>query len=119
MPTNGVFARAAAATVAGVALLGLTACARPTAGTAVPAATTTETPPPTTVVTPPPATVYVVPETVTVPKTPAKPLTPCQRLHADGYSYAVAYTEWELAGYPANWDADHDGFPCEQSYGEQ
>lgn len=114
-------ARVVSATVVCLACLGLAACAQPTAGTATPASTSTSTAsavPSTTVVNPPPATVYAAPPaTVTVP-VPAKPLTPCQRMHADGYSYAMAFSEWERAGYPPNWDADHDGYPCEQSYGE-
>lgn len=114
-------ARVVAATLTGLACLGLAACGQSTAGTAKPASTSISTvrdEPSTTVITPPPATVYVTPPaTVTVPA-PVKPLTPCQRLHADGYSYSVAFDEWEKAGYPPNWDADHDGYPCEQSYGE-
>jgi hypothetical protein len=111
--------RIIAATVAGLALLGLAGCARPTAGvaTAAPAKSTVSAPPSVTLVTPPPSTVYAQPPaTVTVP---AKPLTPCQRLHADGYSFDAAFAAWVQAGYPPNWDADHDGYPCEQSYGEQ
>jgi hypothetical protein len=112
--------RAVAAVVAGVALLGLAGCAQPVAGASSPAAapkTTANTPTSTVVVQP--STVYVSPpQTVTVTNAP-KPRTPCQKLYADGYSYDVAFAAWEQAGYPANWDADHDGLPCEQSYGEQ
>jgi hypothetical protein len=108
--------RATTAVIA-VVLLFVSACARPVTGVPTATGPTTVQPPATVVV--PPATVYVAPPaTVTVP--PVTPtLTPCQRLHADGHTYAVAYTAWEQAGYPANWDADHDGLPCEQSYGEQ
>jgi hypothetical protein len=127
MPTEGLVmpstrtGRAVAAAVAGVALLGLAGCAQPVTGASAPAATpkaATSTPPPSTVVVQP-STVYVPPpQTVTVTTAP-KPRTPCQKLHADGYSFDVAYAAWVQAGYPANWDADHDGLPCEQSYGEQ
>jgi hypothetical protein len=114
--------RVVAAAFVGLSLLGLTACAQPTAGLATPAATATTTAsaqPPVTVV-PPPATVYVTPPaTVTVPGTPEKAMTPCRRLHADGYSYEVAYAAWEQEGFPISWDADRDGYPCEQSYGNQ
>ena len=112
--------RAVAAAVAGVALLGLAGCAQPVSGTSAAAAapkTTASTPTSTVVVTP--STVYVPPpRTVTVTNAP-KPRTPCQKLYADGYSYDVAYAALVQAGYPVNWDADHDGLPCEQSYGEQ
>lgn len=77
---------------------------------------TTVTAPPSVVVIQPPATVVQPPVTVTQPP---KTLTSCQRLYADGYSFAYAYDAWARMGYPQNWDADHDGLPCEQSYGEQ
>ncbi|HEY7596806.1 MAG TPA: hypothetical protein VH969_26910 [Actinophytocola sp.] len=109
--------RIVAAALSGVIALGLAACAQPVDGTSTAAPrTSTSTPPPATV-TVTPSTVYVPPPaTVTVPD---KPLTPCQKLHAAGYSYDVAYAAWADAGFPANWDADKDGLPCEQSYGEQ
>lgn len=100
-----------------VAGLGLAGCAQPIEGVAIAAPRASAKPPPPSTVTVAPSTVYVTPSaTVTVP---AKPLTPCQKLHAAGYSYDVAYAAWADAGFPANWDADTDGFPCEQSYGEQ
>ena len=113
--------RAVATAIAGVALLGLAGCAQPVTGASAPAAAapkaTASAPTSTVVVTP--STVYVPPpQTVTVTPAP-KPRTPCQKLYADGYSYDVAYAAWAEAGYPANWDADEDGLPCEQSYGEQ
>jgi hypothetical protein len=112
--------RIVAAALLGVAAFGLAACAKPVEGTGTAAPRTwTSTPPPSTV-TVAPSTVYVPPPaTVTAPAKPAKPLTPCQKLHAAGYSYDVAYAAWVDAGFPANWDADKDGLPCEQSYGEQ
>jgi hypothetical protein len=81
----------------------------------------TVTAPPSVVVIQPPATVVQPPVTVTQPpKTqPPKTLTSCQRLYSDGYSFAYAYDAWVQMGYPQNWDADHDGLPCEQSYGER
>jgi hypothetical protein len=107
------------ATVLGLLALVLTACARPTAGSAVSVPTATVTASPSvTVVVPPPATVYAAPPaTVTVPAVPAQ--TPCQWLHANNYSYEQAYAAWAQEGYPINWDADRDGYPCEQSYGNQ
>ncbi len=116
--------RTVVAVLTGLMLLGLTGCAQPTSGTPAPAATPAATAPSTvaaqpsvSVVTPPPTTVYQAPPaTVTVP---AQPLTPCQQLHADGYSYDIALAAWSEAGFPANWDADRDGWPCEQSYGDQ
>jgi hypothetical protein len=112
--------RVAGATLSAVAVLGLAACAQPVSGTGTPAASQATSAPPPSTVTVAPSTVYVPPpETVTVRQQPAKPLTPCQKLHAAGYSYDVAYAEWVDAGFPVNWDADKDGLPCEQSYGEQ
>lgn len=101
-----------------VPAFGLAACAQPVSGTGTPAPTTqpSSSAPPTVIVE---STVVVAPpETVTVQQAP-KPLTPCQQLYADGYSYDAAYVAWADAGYPPNWDADWDGFPCEQSYGDQ
>jgi hypothetical protein len=116
-------ARAVAAAFTGVTLLGLSACAQPIPGTGTSAPTetsTVDTQSSVTVVVPPPETVYVAPpETVTVPGAPTKPLTPCQQMYVDGYSYELAYAAWQRADFPPNWDADHDGYPCEQSYGEQ
>ena len=116
---------AAAATFTGMAVLGLAACAQPaTVPGSANAETTSEVSvsPPTTEVAPPPVTVYVAPPvTVTEPApVPPKPvLTPCQSLAANGYSYAFAVESWVAEGLPANWDADRDGYPCEQSYGNQ
>ncbi|HEY3035962.1 MAG TPA: hypothetical protein VGJ54_15060 [Streptosporangiaceae bacterium] len=45
--------------------------------------------------------------------------TPCQRLFASGAPFEVAFQHWIEAGAPPSWDADHDGIPCEKSYGEQ
>jgi hypothetical protein len=51
---------------------------------------------------------------------PSKPnLTPCQSLKASGVPFSTAYFSWTEHGAPASWDADKDGIPCEQSYGEQ
>jgi hypothetical protein len=113
-------ARIGAAILGGVAVLGLAGCARPVAGTPA----TTPDPPITaaqqtsTVVVVPTVTV-TPPATVTVEKPAPKAMTPCQRLFAAGYSYDAAYVAWVDAGTPLNWDADKDGLPCEQSYGEQ
>lgn len=112
--------RVVSAIVALVPALGLVACAQPVSGTSTPAAATKSTrssSAPTTVVTE--STVVVAPpETVTVQPAP-NPRTPCQQLFSDGYSYDAAYDAWVVAGFPLNWDADDDGFPCEQSYGDQ
>lgn len=51
--------------------------------------------------------------------TPAAGQTPCQWLHARGYSYAQAYAAWAQNGYPASWSATGDGYPCQKSYGMQ
>lgn len=123
MSISAVRVRVAAAILGGVAVLALAACARPVTGTSTPA----DAPKPAAGSSAPstlaPSTVYVTPPaTVTVqqaPPKPRQPLTPCQRLYADGYSYDAAYSKWAEAGFPPNWDADSDGFPCEQSYGEQ
>jgi hypothetical protein len=118
MSSSAARVRVVAAIFTGVAAFGLAACAQPVTGTSTPAATTK--PVPTTVVE---STIVVAPpETVTVQQAPRpqpQPLTPCQQLYADGYSYDAAYVAWADAGFPANWDADYDGFPCEQSYGDQ
>jgi hypothetical protein len=120
MFTSAARVRVVTAVVALVPAFGLAACAQPVSGTGTPAATTkttTSSPAPSTVVVE--STVVVAPpETVTVQPAP-KPLTPCRRMYADGYSYDAAYVAWADAGFPLNWDADSDGFPCEQSYGEQ
>jgi hypothetical protein len=119
MFTSAARVRAVTAVLALVPAFGLAACAQPVSGTGSPAPTTkpTSSAPPTVVVE---STVVVAPppETVTVQPAP-KPLTPCQQLYVDGYSYDSAYVAWGDAGYPANWDADSDGWPCEQSYGDQ
>jgi hypothetical protein len=71
-------------------------------------------PAPSVVVQQPPVTVTHAPSTVQAPD-----LTPCQRMFAEGYSFDYAYSAWVNAGYPQSWDADKDGIPCEQSYGER
>jgi hypothetical protein len=118
MFTSAARVRVVTAVLALVPAFGLAACAQPVSGTGTPAATTRpSSPAPSTVVVE--STVVVAPpETVTVQQAP-QPLTPCQQLYADGYSYDAAYAAWADAGYPANWDADYDGLPCEQSYGDQ
>jgi hypothetical protein len=104
---------------------GLVGCGVTVPGTAVPApvapaskAGTQQTAPAPVTVTAPPVVVVQPQATVTRP-TAVPALTPCQRLFADGYSYSYAYDEWAKAGYPLSWDADRDGYPCEQSYGNQ
>lgn len=57
--------------------------------------------------------------TVQSPPTSGTDLTPCQRMGRDGVPFSDAYAEWLRSGAPANWDADGDGIPCEQTYGEQ
>jgi hypothetical protein len=113
--------RAGAAILAGVAVLGLAGCARPVTGAPVdsPEPRTTTSQQTSTVVVAPTVTV-TPPATVTVvqPAPKPQPKTPCQQLYAAGYSYEAAYAAWADAGYPVNWDADKDGYPCEQSYGE-
>jgi hypothetical protein len=121
MPISAARIRVGAAILGGVAVLGLAGCAQPVTGTGTPAATqlpVTTTAQTSTVVVVPTVTV-TPPATVTVEKAPPKPQTPCQHLYAAGYSYDAAYAAWADAGYPLNWDADKDGLPCEQSYGEQ
>ena len=92
-------------------------------GTAVPIApaapvtSTVTVAPPQTVVVPPPVTV-----TQQAPAAQAKPprdRTACQWMHSNGYSYTAAYNAWLAAGYPLNWDADRDGWPCEQTFGDR
>ncbi|MFI7116037.1 hypothetical protein [Amycolatopsis sp. NPDC049868] len=63
--------------------------------------------------------VTVVREIVSPPNTRAPSLTSCQRLFAEGFSYTYAYNAWVNAGRPLSWDADRDGYPCEQSYGNR
>ncbi|WP_460442485.1 hypothetical protein [Amycolatopsis stemonae] len=128
------------------AVLALAACGLPrlNPGSATPAATVTTTLPSTpTVTAQPPAVVVQPPQTTTVaPKgvaassqwyaqsswinaqpwitiTPSAGQTPCQWLHASGYSYAQAYAAWAQNGYPASWSATNDGYPCQKSYGMQ
>jgi hypothetical protein len=72
--------------------------------------------PPETVVVPAPSTVYVAPKTVTR-ASPAR--TSCEWMHDNGYSYGQAYNAWLNAGAPLLWDADRDGYPCEQSFGNR
>lgn len=108
--------------------------------TTVPATTTTATPTPQTVYVQPPVThtVYVQPPSnntsaqsqwyaqpswinsqplITI--TPATGQTACQWLFANGYSYAQAFAAWAQNGYPANWSATNDGYPCQRTYGMQ
>ncbi|WP_410598176.1 hypothetical protein [Amycolatopsis sp. lyj-90] len=80
----------------------------------VPPSTTTA------VVAPPATSVVVVEPPVTVTRVPVAPsLTSCQRLLAEGFSYTYAFNAWVNAGRPLSWDADRDGYPCEQSYGNR
>ncbi|WP_410659382.1 hypothetical protein [Amycolatopsis sp. lyj-112] len=105
---------------AAVSVAGLGGCGTPTAGT--PVTVVREIVPQTTtaVVAPPPTSVVFVEPPVTVTRAPVAPsLTPCQRLFADGYSFTYAFTSWVNAGRPLSWDADRDGYPCEQSYGNR
>jgi hypothetical protein len=113
-------ARIRAAILGGVAVFGLAGCAQPVTGTpaTAPDPPTSASQQTSTVVVVPTVTV-TPPATVTVEKPAPKAMTPCQHLFAAGYSYDAAYVAWADAGYPLNWDADKDGFPCEQSYGEQ
>jgi hypothetical protein len=120
---RNAFGPVVAAAFTGAAILGLTACAQPATGTPTPGSTATvtvATSQPAAVPAPPPSTVYVQPPaTRTVTDTPGKPLTPCEHMYASGYSYDMAYAAWLREGSPLNWDADRDGLPCEQSYGQQ
>ncbi len=96
----------------------------------------TVTAPPPAVTVPPPQTVIVVPQGVPassqwyaqpswvnaqpwIPITPGAGQTPCQWLHARGYSYAQTYAAWVQNGSPASWSATGDGYPCQKSYGRQ
>lgn len=110
---------ASAGAVVSVAALG--GCGTPTAGT--PVTVVREIVPPSTttaVVAPPPTSVVVVEPPVTVTRAPAAPsLTSCRRLYAEGYSFTYAFNAWVNAGRPLSWDADRDGYPCEQSYGNR
>lgn len=45
--------------------------------------------------------------------------TDCQWLYANGYTYAEAFAAWAQRGYPANWSATNDGYPCQRTYGMQ
>ncbi|MBE1501594.1 hypothetical protein H4696_008694 [Amycolatopsis lexingtonensis] len=128
------------------AVLALASCDLPRtiAGSAfqAPVSTATVTAPSTPTVTAPvPQTVFVPPVTVApagvaassqwyaqpgwinaqpwIAINPAPGQTPCQWLHAAGYSYAQAYAAWAQNGYPASWSATNDGYPCQKSYGMQ
>lgn len=127
----------------GLAAAGLTACAAPQpvyvqpAGAVVTVApgTTTAAPPVTSYV--PPVTSYVpVPRDVAassqwyaqrawvdaqpwVPITSSAGQTDCQWLYEHGYTYAQAFAAWAQHGYPANWSATGDGYPCQRTYGKQ
>ena len=131
----------------GLAAVGvLTACGVSSAGVPL-AVPTTTTQPAATTTTPVPRTVYVVPSTRTVYVQPpaysspasgqwyAQPswinsqpwitITPdpgqtdCQWLYASGYSYPQAFAAWAQRGYPPNWSATNDGYPCQRTYGMQ
>jgi hypothetical protein len=109
---------------AGLALLGGCAAhvSRPAPAavtTAVPATTASVAPvPPVTVTVPAPMTA-TVPAPAPAPQVVPPGRTPCQWLGANGYSYEVVYLMWVDHGSPPNWDADGDGYPCEQTYGDQ
>lgn len=120
MSISAARVRIAAAILGGVAVLGLAGCARPVTGAPVTAPEPPTSQQTSTVVVVPTVTV-TPPATVTVEKPAPKPqpTTPCQDMYAAGYSYDAAYSAWANLGYPVNWDADKDGYPCEQSYGEQ
>jgi len=136
------------ATAALGAVLALAACGLPrtipgssqapasTATVTAPVPATVTAPVPQTIVVPAPQTVIVAPKGVaassqwyTQPSwidtqpwitiTPAAGQTPCQWLHARGYTYAQAYAAWAQNGYPAAWSATGDGYPCQKSYGMQ
>ncbi|WP_181771556.1 hypothetical protein [Amycolatopsis pittospori] len=104
-----------------VAVLG--GCGTTTAGTPITVVREVVPPPPSTttaVVAPPPTSIVVVEPRVTVTRAPVAPsLTPCQRLFSEGYSFDYAFSAWINAGRPLSWDADRDGYPCEQSYGNR
>ncbi|MEU3768625.1 hypothetical protein AB0E55_26510 [Amycolatopsis keratiniphila] len=102
------------------AVAALGGCGTTTAGTPVTVVREIVPPPNTTttaVVAPPATSVIVVEPPVTVTRAPS--LTSCQRLFAEGFSYTYAYNAWVNAGRPLSWDADRDGYPCEQSYGNR
>ncbi|WP_229907672.1 hypothetical protein [Amycolatopsis oliviviridis] len=108
----------AALLVSAGAVAALGACGTTTTGT--PVTVVREIVPPSTttaVVAPPTTSVVVVEPPVTVTRAPS--LTSCQRLFAEGFSYVYAYNSWVNAGRPLSWDADRDGYPCEQSYGNR
>lgn len=132
------------ATVVLSAVLALAACGLPrtlsgsgqsavsTVVTTAPSTPTVTVAPPQTVVVQPPQTVVVAPPSARwyaqpswisaqpwITITPAVGQTPCQWLHARGYSYAQAYAAWAQNGYPASWSATNDGYPCQKSYGMQ
>jgi hypothetical protein len=103
---------------AAVVVLG--GCAVSVPGKAVPAGSVVPVVAPPSTVTAPPSVVVVQPPPVTVPApVPTRSLTSCQQFAAEGYSFNYAYDAWVRAGYPLSWDADRDGLPCEQSYGER
>ncbi|KZB79367.1 hypothetical protein [Amycolatopsis regifaucium] len=108
---------------AAVSAGGLGGCGTPTVGT--PVTVVRELAPPSTttavvVAPPPPTSVVVVEPPMTVTRTPAvQRLTSCQRLLSEGYSFEYAFNAWVAAGRPLSWDADRDGYPCEQSYGNR
>lgn len=113
------------AAAAGAALgIVLTGCAMAVPGTPAPIRQSVPTTAPlrsasprTTV--PPGIVTTVVPAPSTVVVTSPQALTRCQEMYAQGLSYSTAFSEWVAAGSPASWDADHDGYPCEQTYGDQ
>ncbi|MGW4133073.1 hypothetical protein [Amycolatopsis japonica] len=109
----------AALLVSAGAVAALGGCGTTTAGTPVTVVREIVSPPATTtaVVAPPATSVVVVEPPVTVTRAPS--LTSCQRLFAEGFSYTYAYNAWVNAGRPLSWDADRDGYPCEQSYGNR
>ncbi|MEV6909030.1 hypothetical protein [Amycolatopsis sp. NPDC051071] len=115
---------------AAVSIVALGGCGTPTVGTPItvvrevapPSPPSPPSPPPltTAVVAPPTTSVVVVEPPVTVTRAPVAPsLTSCQRLFAEGYSFTYAFNAWVNAGRPLSWDADRDGYPCEQSYGNR
>lgn len=113
---------------AGLVLLGGCATDAPrhaaaAATTPVPTTTSSVAPlPPVTITVPAPLTVTVPAPPRPAPQQPQvvpRGQTPCQWLGANGYSYETAYLTWVDYGYPLNWDADKDGYPCEQTYGNQ
>lgn len=100
--------------------IGISGCGTTTAGTPVTVVREIVPSPTTAVVAPPPTSVVVVEPPVTITRQPVAPSrTPCQQLFAEGYSYSYAFNSWANAGRPLSWDADRDGYPCEQSYGNR